>query len=61
MRTNPPIRRMSCSSALAWITDPALKNNKALNTAWLLKWNTPTDYSDRPQTMTIYPLWEQVL
>lgn len=31
--TKPPIFRMSCSSANAWITEPAVKNSNALKKA----------------------------
>ena len=35
--TKPPIRRISCSSPIAWITEPALKNNNSLKKAWFAK------------------------
>ena len=39
MRQMPPILRMSCSSLIAWITDPAQRNSSALKKAWVMRWN----------------------
>ena len=35
-----PILRMSCSSCMPWITEPEPRNSSALNTAWVIMWNT---------------------
>lgn len=55
-----PIFLKSCSSANACITDPALKNNKALKNAWLNKWNKLAVYADTPHANTMYPNCEHV-
>jgi hypothetical protein len=34
----PPMRRMSCSSFMPWITDPAPRNSNALKNAWAIMW-----------------------
>ena len=34
----PPMRRMSCSSDIAWITEPALRNSSALKKACVMRW-----------------------
>ena len=39
---SPPILRMSCSSDIAWITDPALRNSSALKKAWVIRWKIDT-------------------
>ncbi len=33
-----PNKRMSWQLKLLWIIIPAVKNNKALNIAWVIKW-----------------------
>ena len=33
-----PMRRMSCSSCMPWITDPAPRNSSALKKAWVIMW-----------------------
>ena len=38
---SPPILRMSCSSAMAWITDPAARKSSALKKAWVMRWKRP--------------------
>ena len=38
---SPPIRRMSCSSFMAWITDPLPRKSSALKKAWVMRWNAP--------------------
>ncbi len=38
---NPPILCMSCSPAMAWITEPAPRNSSALKKAWVSRWNIP--------------------
>ena len=32
--------RMSCSPLMAWMTDPAPRNNRALKKAWVKTWNS---------------------
>ena len=36
----PPILRMSCSSDIAWMTEPADRNSSALKKACVIRWNT---------------------
>ena len=33
-----PIHRMSCSSCMPWITEPAPRNSRALKQAWVIMW-----------------------
>ncbi len=35
-----PMRRMSCSWCIPWITDPDPRNIRALKKAWVTMWNT---------------------
>ena len=34
----PPIRRMSCSSCMPWMTEPEPRNSSALKKAWVTMW-----------------------
>jgi hypothetical protein len=36
----PPIRRMSCSPASAWMTRPAARKSSALKKACVIRWNS---------------------
>ena len=36
------MRRMSCSSDMPWMTDPAPRNSSALKKAWVIRWNMAT-------------------
>ncbi len=40
-RRSPPILCMSCSSLMAWITDPAPRKRSALKKAWVMRWKIP--------------------
>ena len=33
-----PIRRMSCSSCMPWMTEPDPRNSSALKKAWVTMW-----------------------
>ena len=35
---SPPMRFMSCSSCIPWITDPAPRKRRALKKAWVTMW-----------------------
>ncbi len=35
------MRSMSCSPAIAPITEPAPMNSSALKKAWVIRWNSP--------------------
>ena len=37
----PPIRRMSCSPPIAWITEPLPRKSSALKKACVIRWNAP--------------------
>jgi hypothetical protein len=44
---SPPIRRMSCSSWTAWMTEPEPRNSRPLKKPWVIRWkiaaaNAPT-------------------
>ena len=58
---NPPIFLTSCSSANAWITAPAPKNNNALKKAWFTVCINAILYWLRPTAIIIYPNWDIVL
>ena len=36
---SPPIRRMSCSPVIAWMTMPAARKRSALKNACVIRWN----------------------
>ena len=40
-RRSPPILRMSCSPASAWMTIPAAMKSSALKKACVIRWNIP--------------------
>ena len=44
----PPILRMSCSSASAWMTRPAAMKRSALKNACVIRWNIPFAYAPMP-------------
>ncbi len=35
----PPMRRMSCSSCMPWMTEPEPRNSRALKKACVTTWN----------------------
>ncbi len=35
---SPPIFRMSCSSCMPWMTEPAARNIRPLKKAWVIMW-----------------------
>ena len=41
LRARPPMRVMSCSPCMPWITDPAPRKSRALKNACVIRWNTP--------------------
>ena len=43
-----PIRRMSCSPAIAWITDPLPRKSSALKKACVISWNMPAANAPTP-------------
>ena len=38
LRSPPKQRGMSCSWCMAWITEPAPRNSRALKKAWVTMW-----------------------
>ena len=44
----PPILRMSCSPASAWMTSPAAMKSSALKNACVIRWNSPFAYAPSP-------------
>ena len=47
-RARPPMRRMSCSPASAWMTTPAAMKSSALKKACVIRWKSPAPYAPRP-------------
>ena len=45
----PPMRRMSCSPPIAWITEPAPRKRQALKKACVVTWNMPSVKAPTPQ------------
>ena len=50
---SPPMRRMSCSSDIAWITEPAPRNSSALKKACVIRWKMPAVNAPTPQAMNM--------
>ena len=44
----PPMRRMSCSPAIAWMTEPLPRNSSALKKACVIRWNAPAANAPTP-------------
>ena len=44
----PPIQRMSWLWCMPMMTEPAPRNSKALKKAWVIRWNSATEYADAP-------------
>ncbi|MNY02689.1 hypothetical protein D3C86_1352710 [compost metagenome] len=44
----PPIFQRSCSSCMAWMTEPAPRKRRALKKAWVNTWNMPVEYAPIP-------------
>ena len=43
-----PILRMSCSSFIAWMTEPLPRKSRALKKAWVMRWNAPAAKAPTP-------------
>gem|GEM_PF-4682643 len=39
----PPMRRMSCSPEMAWMTEPAARKSRPLKKAWVMRWKMPAE------------------
>ncbi len=50
---SPPMRRRSCSSPSAWITEPAPRNSSALKNACVMRWKMPAPNAPTPQAMNM--------
>ena len=57
---SPPILVISCSSFMAWITDPLPRNSSALKNAWVMRWNAAAPKAPTPVARNMYPSWETV-
>ena len=53
LRASPPMRRRSCSSESAWITEPAPRKSSALKKAWVIRWKIPAEKAPTPQAMNM--------
>ncbi len=60
LRASPPIRVMSCSPAMPWITEPAPRKSSALKKACVMRWNTPATWAAAPTAMNMNPSCEMV-
>jgi len=56
----PPMFRMSVSSAMPCITEPAPRKRQALKKAWVTRCRTPASYAPAPTPMNMYPSCETV-
>ena len=43
-----PMRRMSCSSCMPWMTEPEPRNSSALKKAWVIMWKIAADVGAEP-------------
>ena len=61
-RASPPYRRMSCSSSMAWITDPEPRNSPALKNPCASSSAIANTYpvGPRPAPRVMYPIWLMV-
>jgi hypothetical protein len=44
---------MSCSPAIAWITEPLPRKRSALKKAWVIRWNAPAENAPTPIAMNM--------
>ncbi len=54
---SPPIRRMSCSPDIAWMTEPEPRKSSALKKAWVKRWKTATPKAPTPAARNMKPSW----
>ena len=47
-RHSPPMKRMSCSLLIAWITEPAARKSRPLKKAWVIRWKMPAEKAPTP-------------
>ena len=43
-----PMRRMSCSWCMPWMTEPEPRNSSALKNAWVTMWKMAATYAPDP-------------
>ena len=55
-----PIRRMSCSPPMPWMTDPLPRNSSALKKPCVIRWNAPAAKAPTPVARNMYPSCETV-
>ena len=49
----PPMRRMSCSPPIAWITEPLPRKSSALKKACVIRWNAPAEKAPTPMAVNM--------
>ena len=52
-----PMRRMSCSLCMPWMTAPDPRNSSALKNAWVIMWKIAAVYAPDPTARNMYPSW----
>ena len=50
-----PMRRMSCSWCMPWMTDPDPRNKSALKKACVIMWKMAATYAPDPTARNMYP------
>ena len=55
-----PIKRRSWEWWWKWIIDPAVRNKRALNKAWVIKWKNAREVRLRPRLAIMTPSWDNV-
>lgn len=55
-----PIKRKSWEWWWKWIIDPAVRNNNALKSAWVIKWKKARVVKFNPRLVIITPSWDKV-
>ena len=56
----PPICRMSCCPAIAWMTEPEQRKSRALKNACVIRWNAPAANAPTPIARNMKPSCETV-
>ena len=56
----PPMCRMSCWPAIAWITEPEQRKSRALKKACVMRWNAPAAYAPTPMARNMKPSCDTV-
>ena len=56
-RASPPMLRMSVSSPIPCITEPAPRKRQPLKKAWVTRWRMPAHQAPQPTPMNMKPSW----